>query len=360
MYVFAAAKAGEDNLVLTVTGEGVHQNYSHANTNDFVLIADASGEYIIKVSNNGDKDLEYALITVVSPDMGAVAGLDMPYANVMAGQYSYLDGGETVSGIKASIPVSIYETGLTTGMDVSISATALDDGMGHSISAPKITDLKGNDVSGDFRLEAGEGKRLILEYYPKGETPDGDYSGNVTLRVVSERFEHDLTPLGWTLNGEAYELTIPVSVRINNEIPAAAELISASANADGRIAVEGRVKPGLYAVVFLAEDETSTGVIAASIPTEADGTFSVLIKPDDSGSYYVYVRAADEKGDMGVESKRLLVTTDISDKTAPVITMVSPQTDIQLPREVSKIIFMTANKDAGFSVLQVKDIIAQN
>ena len=231
-------------------------------------------------------------------------------------------------------------------MNVSISATALDDGMGHSISVPKITDLKGNDVSGDFRLEAGEGKRLILGYYPEGETPDGDYSGNVTLRVVSERFEHDLTPLGWTLNGEAYELTIPVSVRINSEIPAAAELISAYANADGRIAVEGRVKPGLFAVVFLAEDETSTGVIGASIPTEADGTFSVLIKPDDSGSYYVYVRAADEKGDMGVESKRILVTTDISDKTAPVITMISPQTDIQLPRAVSEIIFTVRDDES--------------
>ncbi|MDD6307763.1 MAG: hypothetical protein PUB07_00150, partial [Clostridia bacterium] len=105
----------------------------------------------------------------------------------------------------------------------------------------------------------------------------------------------------------------------------------------------------MYAVVFLAEDETSTGVIAASIPTEADGTFSVLIKPDDSGSYYVYVRAADEKGVMGVESKRLLVTTDISDKTAPVITMVSPQTDIQLPREVSEIIFTVSDDESQIS-----------
>ncbi|MBQ6907526.1 MAG: hypothetical protein IJQ28_04025, partial [Clostridia bacterium] len=299
LYVFAVAKPGEDDLALTVSGAGTKQTSSHINDNDFVLIADASGEYTITVANNGNSDFEYDLLVVVSPDLGAVAGLDIPYAKVMAGEYSYLDGDETVTGVKASIPVSIFETGLTTGMDVSISASVLENGMGQSIPAPAITDLKGYDISTNFRLGAGEGKSMILGYYPTAGTPDGDYDGTVTLTVNAKNFEHELTPVDWVLNGDVYEFTIPVSVRIDTSVPSSETQLYASVTEDGRLEVSGIAKPGSTVAIFLAKDETSDGTIKAMIPVEADGTFSMIIEPDEYGTNYIYARTSGNNGSMG-------------------------------------------------------------
>ena len=185
LYVFAASKAGEDGLTLTVNGAGTKQTSSHINKDDFVLIADAAGTYTVSVANNGESDLEFDLVTVISPDLGTVIGLDMPYTKVMAGEYSYLDGEETRFRFKATVPVSLYETGLTEGADIVISASALQSSLGNSIAAPSITDLKGYDVSGSFRLDPGSGKNMMLEYYPVAGTPDGDYEGTVTISVAA-------------------------------------------------------------------------------------------------------------------------------------------------------------------------------
>ena len=345
LYVFAASNSGETGLALTVTGAGTKQTSSHINTDDFVLIRDASGSYTIEVSNNGDTDLCYDIVTVVSPDMGTVIGLDMPYTKVMAGANSYLDGEEEATRIKASIPVSVYETGLTEGADIAISASELQSDVGYTISAPEITDLKGYSTSGSFSLDAGTGKSLMLEYLPNTETPDGDYFGTVKITVAADNFEHELTPIGWVRNGDVYEFTTPVSVRIDTEAPSAATL-SAEATSDGRIYVEGMAKPDSYVEILLSEDETSAGISKGTVKADANGQFTAVITPDNSGSYYVYVRTVGENGISGPESERISVIADIGDKTAPVITMVSPQTDIQLRRAVTEIVFTVSDSES--------------
>ncbi|MBR3641055.1 MAG: hypothetical protein IKN53_03385, partial [Oscillibacter sp.] len=208
--VFAAALSGEQ-LALSVTGAGTKKLASHLNENDFVLIPDASGDYTVTVTNLGETDFDCDLVLLVTPDLGAVAGLDMPYAKVVASEYSVYDSvaEETVSGVKASIPVSVYETGLTEGMDVTITASSLSDGADHVIPAPTLTNRLGEEVSGTVSLSAGGSTSVILGYYPSEGTPDGDYDGVVTIQVTASRFETDLTPLGWEKDGDVYTLTIP-------------------------------------------------------------------------------------------------------------------------------------------------------
>ena len=347
LYVFAAAPSDE-KLTLTVEGGGNRQVKSHINDGDFVLIPDASGRYVITVANGGETALTYDLSVVASPDLGAVAGLDMPYVRAIASEYSVELDGENVTGVKASLPLSVYETGLTTGMEISVETSALSDGDGHSIPAPELTDRRGETVSGAVSLSAGGGCSLVLGYYPAAGTPDGAYTGAVTLRVAAERFETELSPLGWVRTGDGYELTVPVTVQLDTSVPADASL-EAEIEGSGRIAVTGTSMPGASVVVFLAEDESAAGEAFGPISAGADGAFRATLDPLGDGVWYVYARTAGENGTLGAASERVAVETFVSDTTAPTIALLSPQTDVQLGVDVAELIFTVSDAESALT-----------
>ena len=87
LYVFAAAQV-DNAITLTVEGAGTKKISSQINENDFVLIPNASGAYTITVANGGTEAFDFDLVVLATPDLGAVAGLDMPYTAALAGEYS--------------------------------------------------------------------------------------------------------------------------------------------------------------------------------------------------------------------------------------------------------------------------------
>ncbi|MCR5826405.1 MAG: carboxypeptidase regulatory-like domain-containing protein, partial [Oscillospiraceae bacterium] len=255
--VFAAAQSDE-TLQLTVEGSGTQETVSQVNENDFVRILKASGAYTLTVTNTGDTALTYDLLVTERPDFGAVAGLDIPHTKVIAGE-SQSDGESAV--MTAQIPLAIYESGLTTDMNAVLTATALSDGAGNSIPAPEFTDYAGNTVGSSLAIRAAEGGSVVLRYAPADGTPDGDYTGSVTVSVTADAFETDVRGAGWVETGDGWALTVPVTVRLDTAVPAAVS-IEADAESGGAIAVTGVAQPGASVIVFTAEDETQAGTAA--------------------------------------------------------------------------------------------------
>ncbi|MBP5166947.1 MAG: PKD domain-containing protein [Oscillospiraceae bacterium] len=348
--IFAAALPGSE-LSLTVAGVGPQQRHDHLNSNDFVLIPSASGTYTVTVTNNGETDFDYDLAAVITPDMGAVLGLVMPYANVTAGRYSYeTDTGETVSGTRASLPVSLFETGLAEGMEIGIETSLLSNGE-NTVPAAVITDVISDDaVVGAVSLTAGGGRNLMLVYRPADGTPSGEYSGTVTFTVAADRFEADLSPYDWTRTDSGWQLTVPVKVRIDTAVPAAPVITSAVID-DGYIKAEGWSEPGSSVIICLAESESDTGTVKAVVSAGSDGSFSERLLPDGSGTWYVYAAARSGSGIMSGESARVPVEVNSGDVTPPAVTLIAPMTDVQLVRAVRKISFnVTENESALLAV----------
>ncbi|MBQ7522918.1 MAG: PKD domain-containing protein [Oscillospiraceae bacterium] len=345
--VFAAAIAG-DALTLTVTGNGEQQQITMINDNDFILIPDASGTYTIEVANEGSTTFTYDLSVVVTPDVGAVLGLDMPYAAAVATSYSYEDAeGDTVSGIRASMPIALYETGLTQGMTVTVTASALIGESG-TIAAPVLQDRRsGETVDGSIALNAGDGRELVLVYRPTAGTAAGDYHGTVTLTVAAEQFKTALSGLDWSGN----TLKIPVFVRVADDVPTAPEITSAQ-EADGSITVVGWTDPNGNVSIFLAEDETSDGTLMVTATADANGDFTQSVKPSGNGVWYVYAKSVGESGQMSFGGNRVAVIVRTQgDQTPPEVQLVSPETDILLARPVTQITFTVTERESALSDL---------
>ena len=345
--VFAAAASG-DALTLTVDGAGTRETKTILNADDFVFIPDASGSYTVTVANDGDTALTYDLSAVIAPDFGAVLGLDMPYGRAVAGAFRVTDrqSGETVTGVKASLPLSVYETGLTAGMSVTVEASALADGAGNRIDAPELTNRRGETVDGTADLAPGGSLSLVLGYYPEPDAPAGEYSGTVTLRVAAERFNTELSALDWVESGDGYAVTIPVMVLLPD--PADAPSVEIEAAADGgAVTVVGTTKPGAAVAVFLAEDEDGAGEAVCMTTADADGAIDTVFTPKNSGTFYVYARGVGGQGQLGAESGRVPVRVRTGDRTAPEIVLLTPQTDVQLGSAVTELIFTVSDAQSA-------------
>ena len=344
--VFAAALPGSA-ITLTASGAGEQKRHDHLNENDFLLIPDADGVYTLTVTNNGESAFDYDLTAVVTPEMGAVLGLVMPYASVIAGQYSYeTEEGDTVSGTRASLPVSLYETGLAEGMELSVEASPLVNGTDTIPGAALVDTRTEQTVEGPVSLTAGGGRSLLLVYRPADGTPAGEYSGTVTITVKADRFETALSPYAWTTTADGWQLVIPVKVRIETAVPAKPSITSATFEA-GAVKVDGWAEAGSAVILSVAESQTDDGLVKSVINAAADGSFSGSFQPDSSGTWYVYAAARSAAGITGSPSDRVPVTVQIGDTTPPVLTLTAPMADVQLARAVRKVAFtITENESA--------------
>ena len=350
--IFAAAIAG-DAMSLTVTGSGEQQEITLINDADCILIANASGTYTIEVTNSGDTAFVYDLSTVVTPDLGAVLGLDMPYSGVVTGSYSYEDEfGVTQTGVRASLPFALYETGLTQGMTVTVEATMLTGDAG-TIPAPELEDRRsGETVTGAITLEAGDGRELVLVYRPTAGTAAGTYSGTVTFTVTAEQFEPTLSNLDWTRTGDgSYSLAIPASVRVDTAVPNA-PTITAEQTDNGMILVTGWTDPNSTVNIFLAEPEAEEGNLVASAVADANGNFSQRFRPTENGVWMVYAQAVGANGQTSAVGESVpVIVRMIGDQTPPEVQLLSPQTDILLDRPVAQITFTVTERESALKSL---------
>jgi subtilase family serine protease/uncharacterized membrane protein len=347
--IFAAALPGSA-LSLTVTGAGQQKTHDHLNEKDFILIPAASGTYTVTIANSGETDFDYDLSAVATPDMGAVLGLAMPYASVIAGQYSYETDSGTVSGTRASLPVSLYETGLAEGMAVRVEASELSNGE-NTIPGAALTDvLTDETVDSTVTLAAGGGKKLLLVYRPNETTPPGEYSGTVTFTLSAEQFEAELSPYAWTETAAGWQFSVPVKVRVETAVPAVPAIISAAVVGD-YIRVSGWSEPGSSVIIYMAGSETDGGVVKSIVQAEADGSFTERLLPEGSGTWYVYAVAQSTGGSASAPSERSAVTVRTGDTTAPVIALTAPMTNVQLVRAVQKISFTVTESESALTGL---------
>ena len=372
--IFAASTADSG---VTLTVKDANQNVVSAygdliNPGDFILIDTSSaGSYTVTVTNTDLVERGYALQVVEHPNYGAVAGVYATGTHIQAVQ-------NTEGDWQATIPVSIYETGLVSGFEnvtfalpelvksddatVKITLTAGEItfmNAGLQVFEDPITGIKtfGNPtaLTQPFDLFAGFGRSVNVVIKPSSTAVSGTYNGNLVLTInpTNDNFNLSYSTEGWIDNNDGtYSKTIPIIFVLDAGIPATPTMAAQLKTGTNNIVVaSGTGVPGER--VYIQSTAPGSVTPAASDPTrgavivDSFGNYSVEmpfeVTPDfltiTNGEVQLYAKAEGSNGAFSANTALVKVVIGAFDTTAPIITLEKPYTGVELSSPVSTIQF---------------------
>jgi len=355
--IFKASLPGESDIKLSVknaSNEPINAT-TLMNNDDFVIInGNLSSTYTIEVVNVGSDEQSFALQVVEAPYFGAVAGIYTEGVNVLATKL--VKENETDSDtLKASIPISIYETGLREALtnikitvnDLTLSTDSAIKIPASSIEIVNLGDKTKTTIAQGFTIESGKGRRLVANIYPANNLVDGEYIGSIAINLSANSFDLANSPYIWTNEADgSYTFTLPIKVKVLNTEPIAPTLnaVKLNSKALNTVVVSGNTMPNEEVYLFVTNDDTKEGVVKAIAKANENGLYEAEFMLDNERwaigiTAWVYAKTISETGIFSVATPKQAVVIKAFDITPPEIEIISPISGYISTVPISKIEF---------------------
>ncbi|NLB81505.1 MAG: hypothetical protein GX800_07845 [Clostridiaceae bacterium] len=376
--ILCAGLAEQSDIMFTVRdAQGqIQTTTSLINPNDFVMInGGLSSSYTIEVTNNGDEEQEFSLLAVEAPYNGAIAGIYTENTNIIA--TSIVDESNT-QNLKATIPISIYETGLRedlTDVNISVSDLVLKGSTEIKINSSDIVITNLGDVTKtalpqSFTIGNGTGRRLVVNIYPQDGVIDGEYEGNILINLNANNFDIENSPYPWQQEEDlSYSYQLPVKVKIMNAAPVSPIINSVETNdeAQNMVTVSGYGVRNERVVVYITDDVQQEGVIKAIVVANEEGEYTAEFAVDNEGYHlgsaaWIYSKAVSDSGVFSDATQAHPITIMSYDTTPPEITIITPIPDYVTDSVVDTVIFDVYDAQSRLSeslpIVSINNLVA--